>query len=76
MDAVQLTEREPQFVLISGDRTVRRREVDGVIVEVSSYPKDDIEILHAAYPVNGMGVVRNVQGRQIEIPLDRSVLRL
>lgn len=74
--AVRLTEAEPQYVRVSGDRTIRRREIDGVIIEVSSYPVDGVETFNAAYPPTGDGVIRNKQGQKVPEPLDRSLLRL
>lgn len=59
-----------------GDATLRRLEIDGVIVEVASYPKDGAEIMRHAYPVNGAGVVKNdrTTGEVRALELDRSVL--
>ncbi|MDV2477167.1 EndoU domain-containing protein [Rhodococcus zopfii] len=74
--AVRLTEAEPQYVRVRGDRTIRRREVDGVIIEVSSYPIDGVETFNAAYPPNGDGVIRNKKGQKVPEPLDRSLLQL
>ena len=77
MAAVRLTESEPQYVDVFGDRTIRRREVDGVIIEVSSYPdRSGNETMRAAYPKNGDGVIENRDEQQVAVPLDRSVLRL
>lgn len=76
MAAVRLAEEASQYVRVSGDRTVRRREIDGVMVEGSSYSVKGVETLHAAYPPNGYGVIKNVTDQQVPMPLDRSLLRL
>lgn len=74
--AVRATVEEHHWTLRAGDATLRRLEVDGVIVEVASYPKNGEEIMRHAYPVNGNGVVKNdrATGEAHPRELDRSVL--
>ncbi len=72
--SVEAAESNPQFVFRIGDRTIRRREVDSVIVEVSPFPRGDQDVLRAAFPVNGRGVIENQHGMHIDRPLDRVAL--
>ncbi|BAH32981.1 EndoU domain-containing protein [Rhodococcus erythropolis] len=74
--AVRATVDEHHWTMQRGDATLRRLEIDGVIVEVASYPKDGAEIMRHAYPVNGAGVVKNdrATGEVRALELDRSVL--
>lgn len=61
---------------VFGDRTVARREIAGVIVEVSwYYDATGVPVFRASFPRNGDGVVRNTDGQQVDVPLDRTFLR-
>lgn len=74
--AIAATMERPTVTDHGGDRTNYLREVDGVIVLVSTYFDGTTRVFRAAYPINGVGVVYNPPdgGPAVDRPLDRSVI--
>jgi len=60
---------------MAGTSLQRIKLVGDVIFLVLTYPQGTGYALAHAYPVNGVGVTRNVKGMKIPVPLDASVLR-
>lgn len=74
--AVNATLADPEVTIHGGDRSDYLKEVDGVIVRVSTYTEDGVRRLRTAYPVNGVGVVKNPEagGAPVAVPLNRDVI--
>lgn len=72
--ATMLTWHDPHVVRESGDCQYARRVVDRVLMEVQAYGPG-YTIFRASFPVNGDGVVKNVLGDKVEIPLDLAKLK-
>lgn len=72
--AIRETLANPEVTIHRGDRTDHLREVDGVIVRVSTYFTNGTRKFRTAYPVNGNGVVENPRDGSLAVakPLDRS----
>lgn len=64
------------YEAFSGDRRVRRLEVNGVIFELSTYMQGGKTKFRSFFALNGAGVYKidRATGRRVPVPLDRRLL--
>lgn len=74
--AVESTAADPMNVVIEGQFVIRYREIDTVIVRVTSshFPLKREGAFDSGAPHSGDGVTINKSGKRVKMPLDRSVL--
>lgn len=73
-DAVRLTLVLPQSILQRPPRLACLRHVGGVIVQVNLLSTSDGLVVRTAFPRCGDGVVQNIAGTQVQVPLDFTIL--
>jgi hypothetical protein len=76
--AVEATAGAPQNVVVEGRFVIRYRQIDGVIVRVTSthFPIDAAANFESGSPHSGDGVITvDKRGKRERAPLDQAVLR-
>lgn len=72
--AIRSTLDRPEGVFFRGSTVNCARVVGGVLVRVRMKIERGVLSVQTAYPAGGPGVVMNVRGKQVSLPLDLSKL--
>ena len=67
--ALETVLAKPEVVLEAGPRVILRRIVAEVNIQIILMKRGTQLVPFAAYPIGGPGVIQNVLGRQLHIPL-------